>query len=116
MKTLIALAVAAAFAVPFAASAQGDTDKSARQPGANPPGAVSPGTPREATTGTDRETGADRRANPNPGMGSAGASGPRSFDSIDKNGDGFISRDEADGVAELNTRFSELDRDNDGKI
>src|SRR5205085_2532961 len=73
VKTLIAIAVAGAFALPLAAQASGthnmvvaqaggggggDTGSSARQPGATPPGSVSPGTPRSAATGADRDTGA----------------------------------------------------------
>jgi hypothetical protein len=136
IKTLIAIAVAGAFALPLAAQASGsnnivlaqgggDTGASTRQPGANPPGQISPGTPRSAATSEDRETGADRNANPN-GMGrdrsssgdrsAAGRSASRSFDRLDKNHDGYISRDEAKDASELDTRFSELDRNNDGKL
>src|SRR5204863_8589500 len=82
IKTLIAVAVAGAFALPVAAlaSAQGDnivlaqsggggdTGSSVRQPGANPPGSASPGAPRDTTTSTDRDTGAASRTNPNGGM------------------------------------------------
>ena len=38
------------------------------------------------------------------------------FKSLDRNGDGFVSRDEARDAEELNTRFSELDVNNDGKL
>jgi hypothetical protein len=38
------------------------------------------------------------------------------FDSLDRSGDGFISRDEAKDAEELHTRFSELDTNNDGKL
>ena len=103
IKTLMAAAVAAAFALPLMASAQSDTGASARQPGVNPPGAASPGSASTTVTGTDRDTGA----------AGASASG---FDRLDKNRDGFISRDEARDASELNTRFSELDRNNGGKV
>ena len=91
IKTLIAVAVAGAFALPVAAlaSAGGDNIVVA-QASANPPGTASPGS--GATTGSAR------------------------FDELDKNHDGFISRDEARDAAELNTRFSELDKNNDGKL
>ena len=38
------------------------------------------------------------------------------FRSLDRNGDGFVSRDEGKDAEELNTRFSELDANNDGKL
>jgi hypothetical protein len=38
------------------------------------------------------------------------------FDSLDRNGDGFVSRDEGRDAEELHTRFSELDANNDGKL
>ena len=46
--------------------------------------------------------------------GDAG-SGAR-FKDLDRNGDGFVSRDEGRDAEELNTRFSELDANNDGKL
>ena len=132
VKTLIAVAVAGAFALPMAAQASGsnnivlaqggggDTGASTRQPGATPPGQISPGTPRSAATSEDRETGADRHANPSGGMGrdrsASGRSASGNFDRLDKNHDGYISRDEAQNASELDTRFTELDRNNDGKL
>jgi hypothetical protein len=38
------------------------------------------------------------------------------FSQLDRNSDGFMSRDEAREAEELNTRFSELDINNDGKL
>ena len=38
------------------------------------------------------------------------------FNSLDRNRDGFVSRDEGRDAEELNTRFSELDANNDGKL
>jgi EF hand domain-containing protein len=133
IKTLMAAAVAAAFAVPMIAQASavndniviaqggGDTGNSSRQPGANPPGAISPGTPRDAATASDRDTGAAAHANPSGApssrestTGATARSGD--FDRLDRNHDGYISRDEANNAAELNTRFSELDKNNDGKL
>ena len=140
VKTLIAIAVAGAFALPLAVQASGsnnivlaqggggggDTGASTRQPGATPPGQVSPGTPRSAATGADRETGADRNANPSGSMdrdrasggehSASGRSASRDFERLDKNHDGYISRDEAKDASELNTRFTELDANNDGKL
>ena len=38
------------------------------------------------------------------------------FAELDRNRDGYLSRDEANDAVELNTRFSELDANNDGKL
>jgi hypothetical protein len=78
MKSLIAAAVAATLAFPFAATA---ADKA-------PSGTVS----------------------------SPGASGAESmFKSLDKNNDGFISRDEVKGTPH-DKDFAALDKNNDGKL
>jgi len=45
-----------------------------------------------------------------------GASRDARFDELDKNHDGFISRDEGKDAEELNTRFSELDVNNDNRL
>jgi hypothetical protein len=44
------------------------------------------------------------------------ASSAALFDRLDKNKDGFVTRDEARDATELQGRFAELDVDNDGKI
>ena len=52
-----------------------------------------------------------------PGSAWANDAGSESrFKDLDRNGDGFVSRDEARDAEELNTRFSELDVNNDGKL
>ena len=38
------------------------------------------------------------------------------FQQLDRNRDGFVSRDEGRDAEELSTRFSELDTNNDGKL
>ena len=77
LKTVMALAIAAAFAAPVLAQAPGKGDAKDSNPAAAP-----------ATGG---------------------------FSAIDRNNDGYISRDEARD-ATWNTRFSELDKDNDGRL
>ena len=128
IRTLIAAAVAAAFALPLTSQANdnivvaqgggGDTGASNRQEGANPPGQASPGTPRSSTSGMDRDTGAAHRTNPTgKGDSTTGATAKHGrFEALDKNHDGYISRDEAKDADELNTRFTELDMNNDGKL
>ena len=128
IRTLIAAAVAGALALPLTSQANdnvvvaqgggGDTGASNRQEGANPPGQASPGAPRSSTSGMDRDTGAASNTNPTGiGRSNAGATSHRGrFEALDKNHDGYISRDEAKDADELNTRFTELDTNNDGKL
>ena len=99
IRTLIAAAAAAAFALPLTSQAN---DASNRQEGANPPGQASPGAPRSSTSGMDRAAGATTQRG--------------RFEALDKNHDGYVSRDEAKDASELNTRFSELDVNNDGML
>ena len=90
-KQLITLAIAAAFAAPALAQSPGrtTTDPKDSNPAAPP-----------VTYGKDRAA--------------AGASAG-SFTSMDRNSDGYISRDEA-REATWNSRFSELDKDNDSRL
>jgi hypothetical protein len=44
------------------------------------------------------------------------AQADRRFQQLDRNRDGFLSRDEALEAHELDARFSELDANNDGKL
>ena len=91
-KQLITLAIAAAFAAPALAQSPGRTtaDPKDSNPAAPP-----------AKHGVKDQSGAG-----------ASASG---FSAMDRNNDGYISRDEARD-ASWQSRFSELDKDNDGRI
>ena len=103
LRTLMAIAVAGAFALPLTSVASDNVVA----------GQASPGTPRSATSGMGRDTGAAHRTNP---TGSGATSHRGRFEALDKNHDGYISRDEAKDASELDTRFSELDANNDGKL
>ena len=117
-KTLMAVAVAGAFAVPLAALAQGaggtTTAPSADHPQGNPPytapagsqssGAVTPGA--RAKSSTSHSAGA----------GGTSSSSSASWDKLDKNKDGYLSREELKGDTSMSGRFSEMDKDNDGRI
>ena len=87
LKTVMALAIAAAFAAPVLAQ---QAPRSYDSKDANP------AAPRAAE----------------PSAAGATAAG---FAAMDRNNDGYISRDEARD-ATWNTRFSELDKDNDGRL
>lgn len=132
MKTLIAVAVAGAFAVPFAAQASADGDRmivaqasggaaGGAQGGAagGAPGGAAAGAQGGAATGA--QGSAASGASQGQGGQAGGGSGPRpttqqDMGSLDKNSDGYVSREEASGHESLNTRFSELDKDSDGRI
>jgi hypothetical protein len=87
MKLKTLIAVAVASAFPCLALAQAATSQP--QTGRTPPGSPESG----ATSGS-----------------------AALFNRLDKNKDGFVSRDEARDATELQGRFAELDKDNDGKI
>lgn len=92
-KKVMALLIAAAFAAPVAAQSGSGTV----QPKDSNPAAQ----PKAFGGGVDRS--------------GAGASAPGGFSSMDRNNDGYLSRDEAKD-ATWNNRFSELDKDNDGRL
>jgi len=94
-KTLIALAVAGAFAVPLAAQASADGDRIILAQSGGPAGASSTGTgpsggtPSPQTAGEPKTPTKDRAA-------TAGATAAPMFSTLDTNGDGQISRAEWD--------------------
>ena len=92
LKKVIVLAIAAAFAGPVAAQSGSGTV----QPKDSNPAAA----PKAFGGGVDR---------------SGGGASAGGFASMDRNNDGYISRDEARDAAWSN-RFTELDKDNDGRL
>jgi len=141
LKTMT-LAIALAFAAPVLAQSPGKTttDPKDSNPAA-PPATTAPSAERPASasgstsTTTTAPAGAsagsgasgapvhsgtnapDRPANtPKSETGAAAGSGAHGgFSAMDRNNDGYISREEA-REATWNNRFSELDKDNDGRI
>lgn len=103
---LLAVAVAAAFALPFAAqvSAAGDSIILAQGAGAPPSGASSVGTGPTGGTASPQSAGEPKaptagerpRSGAASGTTSSGMSRSPDFSAIDKNGDGMISRAEWD--------------------
>src|SRR5688500_9152818 len=97
LKTLIALAVAGAFAVPLAAQASADGDRMILAQAGGPGGASSTGTgptggtPSPQTAGEPKTPTKDRGAT----AGATGTAAPM-FSTLDTNGDGQISRAEWD--------------------
>ena len=141
LKTAIAVAVAGAFALPLAAQASAEADRMilAQQSGstvqpkdsnpAAPPRTFGPGGGDKSSADTSRPSSgaatgagapvtsgsnaADRA--PNTPKAEAGATARGGFAAMDKNHDGYISRDEAKDATWEN-RFTELDKDNDGRL
>ena len=68
-----------------------------------------------ASAGDDMAT-RQPKADASSAGATAGANAGARFDELDKNHDGYISRDEGKDAEELNTRFTELDTNNDNKL
>jgi hypothetical protein len=136
LKTVLAFAVAAAFAAPLAAQTSSGADKTTggsnaadRPANTAQPGPLNPSTGPAVTSGSnaaDRPAGepksgaagsssAPASSAPASGAAATGSTAAGGFAALDKNNDGYISRDEARD-APWNTRFSELDKDNDGRL
>ena len=99
LKTLIALAVAGAFAVPLAAQASADGDRLILAQAGGPAGSSATGTgptggvPSPRTAGEPKAPTKDRGA----AAGATGSmAGSADFSAMDRNGDGQISRAEWD--------------------
>jgi hypothetical protein len=101
LKTLVAVGVAAAFALPLAAQASADNDRmilaqasGASSVGSGPTG----GTPSTQSAGEPKApmAGERPRSGATSGATSSGTSRSPDFSAIDKNGDGMISRAEWD--------------------
>ena len=109
MKTVIAVAVAGAFALPFAAQASADNDRMIlAQAGSS--GTTGAGAPSQGVGGSTGGTAAGEGTRATPETGTLNVR------ALDKNGDGYISRDEASGHEDLNPRFSEYDTDRDDRL
>jgi len=97
LRTLIAAAIAAAFALPLSAQTAGDKASSGSSAGTTAPSAI-----RSPSTGSARTSASSKVA---------GAM----FKDLDKNNDGFISRDESKGSPHEKA-FDKLDTNADGKL
>src|ERR671936_2402757 len=109
MKSLIAAAIAAAFAIPLVAQA-GDKASSGSSGG----------------TSASQSSGSSGSATGASGSASSGKSGPAAsgksasgaeamFKALDKNNDGFLTRDEVKGTPHEKD-FAKLDKNGDGKL
>lgn len=123
-KTLIAAAVAAAFALPFSASAGGDkaasgsSDKAASassdkaKSGSSTGSASAGGTSGSAAAGGTSGSSGDKAAS---GATKSDGGAEAMFKSLDKNKDGFMSKEEVKGTPH-DKDFSSLDKNKDGKL
>lgn len=103
LKTVIALAIAAAFSAPLAAQTSPSADKTTG--GSN-------AADRPANTAQPAPVPAPK---PETGAAATGATAAGGFAALDKNNDGYLSREEVRDASWSN-RFSELDKDNDGRL
>lgn len=124
MKTLIAVAVAGAFAVPLAVQASADNDRmilaqsggsaggSAGTGGAAAQGGTgASGTSQGAVGGSQGATGTQGNQAGGPGAGVP----PTDITQLDKNNDGYVSREEMSADPRV-TKFDDMDKDRDGRL
>jgi hypothetical protein len=95
LKTLIAVAVAGAFALPLAAQASADGDRMILAQAGGPSGASATGTGPTGGTPSPRSAG-EPKAPTAPGAAVGATAMPPDFSALDKNNDGQISRAEWD--------------------
>jgi hypothetical protein len=117
-KSLIAVAIASALAMPMALAQSG--------PATNAPGTTGttggPGDPGSSNVGPgprspSANAGVDATASTRGSPASANASVSASqFQKLDKNKDGFLSKDEVSETSDLSARFDQLDANGDGKL
>jgi hypothetical protein len=133
MKTLVAVAVAGAFAVPFAAQASADNDRmilaqaggsAGGAPGSSgAPGSASGGAAAQGgSAGTPGATGAAGASQGNAGGAQGNQAGgpgagvpPTDLTQLDKNNDGHVSREEM-GTDPRAGNFDQMDKDRDGRL
>jgi EF hand domain-containing protein len=110
-QILIAAAVAGLAAAPIALAQYG----SPSTPGA--PGSSGMDKPPPGTSSRGSTAGSTAGATSGSPSGSPQASlSMRDFQSLDKNKDGFLSKDEVRGNANLSSQFDRLDANRDGKL
>jgi hypothetical protein len=110
LKTLLAVAVAGAFALPLAAQASADGDRMILAQAGGPAGASSTGTGPTGGTPSPRTAGEPKAPT---GGAAAGATTTR-YHRLDTNHDGYVSREEAAAASGLS--FSDYDKNNDGRL
>jgi EF hand len=126
-KTLIAIAVAGLLAAPLALAQSGSSSTTTPQGSTGPAGMDKRSSDDQTPPKADREKsasgsatstrGADTSASSSGISGSAGASVSASeFRKMDKNKDGFLSKDEVEGNASLSSSFDQMDKNHDGKL
>lgn len=109
LKTLLAVAVAGAFALPLAAQASADGDRLILAQAGGPAGASSTGTGPTGGTPSPRTAGEPKAPT---GAAAAGATGR--YHRLDKDRDGFVSREEA--AAAQGLTFGDYDKNSDGRL
>jgi len=123
-KTLLAAAIAAAFAIPLAAQAEDSKVQSQadKKPSASTGAGISgPSAAKEdvhnpqSSTGSSSSSSSSSKPSSSTGSSASQGSSASDFKGLDKNSDGSLSRDEAKGWSHEKD-FSSLDKNHDGKL
>ena len=113
-RTIIAAAIAGAFALPLAVQAADHTSNSGSAPSASTRGG---GTADGSNTSqSDIANTPGKPGSSSPSSGEHAGVSASEFSRLDKNHDGYLSKDEVKLHPVLRSRFASLDKDHDGKL
>ena len=112
-RTIIAAAIAGAFAVPLAVQAADYGTRSSSTPSASTRG----GTQADSNTSqSDIANTPGKPGSSSPSSGEHAGVSAREFSRLDKDHDGYLSKDEVKLHPVLRSRFASLDKNHDGKL
>jgi hypothetical protein len=113
-RTIIAAAIAGAFAVPLAVQAADYGTRSNANPSASTRGGSNADGSNVSQSDIANTPG--KPGSSSPGAGEHAGVSAREFSRLDKDHDGYLSKDEVKLHPVLRSRFASLDKDHDGKL
>ncbi|HEY6864500.1 MAG TPA: EF-hand domain-containing protein, partial [Burkholderiales bacterium] len=113
-RTIIAAALAGAFAVPLAVHAADYGTRSSSTPSASTRGGAQ--ADGSNTSQSDIANTPGKPGSSSPSSGEHAGVSASEFSRLDKNHDGYLSKDEVKLHPVLRSRFASLDKDHDGKL